>query len=561
MRESKVAYWAKFAHMAMSTEELEASPKGVTGLRAVEVVPPQGRQRTTTVRYAFPAQELDARSGESFHVVIDGEAVGFGAEVDLDSRTLSVRQGKGHDDARFTQGFFWSHVQARDITEARLELAEDVLDRGLEAPGRYRAARDLFEGRVGRSAGGFDAARRPDEAPLAAATRLALALDGGVLPVQGPPGAGKTYTAARVIVALVSAGQKVAVTALSHKAIGNLLAEVVVAAREVGVEMVVGHKGNDVPDGVKAYGAYDALEGDLASGRLHVIGGTAWAWSRPSVRRSLDTLVIDEAGQFSLATALSVATAARNLVLLGDPQQLTQPIQGTHPGGAEVSALEHLLAGERTLADGRGLFLAETWRMHPAVNAFVSRSFYEARLEPRPENARLRLRGTDGFDGAGIAFVPVEHEGRDGTAPEEVAAALEVLGRLTGDGARFVDKHGAERPLTHADVLVIAPFNRHVAALARALPGSVRVGTVDKLQGQEAPVVLYALGVSSLDLAPRGVGFLFDLHRCNVAVSRAQARAIVLASPRLVEEVPADVEGLRLVNAHVRLVRPGRPPA
>jgi len=556
-RESKVAFWTKFAHMAMSTEELERSPKGITGLRALEVIPPQGRARTVSVRYAFAPQDLDVRSNDQFHAMVGEDAVAFDAEVDLDTRTLLVKQGKGQGEARFGEGFFWGHVGAKDITEARLELADDVVRRGLGAAGRYRAARDLLLGIVGRTPSGFDAARRDGEDPLAAATRLALALDGGVLPVQGPPGAGKTYTAARVILALVAAGERVAVTALSHKAIGNLLAAVVAAAREAGVDVGVGHRGSEVPDGVKAYGSYDALEADLATGRLHVIGGTAWAWTRPGFREAFDTVVIDEAGQFSLATALSVATAGRNLLLLGDPQQLTQPIQGSHPGRSEVSALEHLLAGHPTLPDHRGLFLAETWRMHPEVTRFVSRSFYEARLQARPENATLRLEGTDGFDGAGIAFVAAEHEGRDGVAPEEVEVALEVLRRLTRPGARFVDKHGAERDLRVEDVLVIAPFNRHVDALASALPGGVRVGTVDRLQGQEAPVVLYALGVSSLDLAPRGVGFLFDLHRCNVAVSRAMARAIVIGSPRLFEEVPGDVDALRLVNAHVRLLRSG----
>lgn len=563
-REEKVAYWAKFAHTAMNEEELEVAPKGVVGLEVLAVVPPKRANGRTLVRYRYPSQDLDVRTKEQFHGVVEepGEdgapervAVAFETSVDPENRTLEVLQGKRHGATRFTSGFFWNVVAARDITEARLELAEEVLRGGTDGAGRYRAARELLLGRVGRGAAGLGVG--PDADPLTEARRVALALDGGVLPVQGPPGAGKTYSAARVITALVSAGQRVAVTALSHKAIGNLLAAVVEAAREQGLDVGVGHKGDDAPDGVRRYGSYDAVERDLDAGVLQVVGGTAWAWSKPAFRERFDTLVIDEAGQFSLATALSVATAARNLLLLGDPQQLTQPIQGTHPGGADVSALEHLLDGHATLPPDRGLFLAETWRMHPELTRFVSRTFYEARLRARPENATLRLEGTDGFDGAGVAYVPVDHHGRDGVAPEEVAAALAVLARLTRDGARFIDKHGEARALRPDDVLVIAPFNRHVDALARALPGGVRVGTVDKLQGQEAPVVLYALGVSSLDLAPRGAGFLFDLHRCNVAVSRAKARAIVIASPWLFEEVPASVDALRLVNAHVRLVRGG----
>jgi superfamily I DNA and/or RNA helicase len=305
---------------------------------------------------------------------------------------------------------------------------------------------------------------------------------------------------------------------------------------------------------VKPYGDYDDLLADLEAGELDVVGGTAWAWTRPQFRQAFDTVVIDEAGQFSLAMAVSVATAGRDLILLGDPQQLTQPIQGAHPDGAEISALEHLLQGHKTLPEDRGLFLDRTYRMHPNVTRYVSRSFYEGRLTSVPETAHVALVGTDGFDGAGITYLPVAHEGRDGTAPEEVVAARAVLDRLLRPGARFTGKDGKTRVLRAEDVLVIAPFNRHVDALTRGLPAGPRVGTVDKLQGQEAPVVIYALGVSSLDLAPRGVEFLFDLHRINVAVSRAQARAIVLASPRLFEELPGTVRGLRLVNAHVRVV-------
>lgn len=563
-REAKVAYWVKFAHRDLTPEELEASPKGVAGLQVVEVIAPTGRARTPTIVYRYPPQELDVRSGDRFQAVVDDDVKAFDVEHDPDRRTLAVKQGKGMGEARFAHGFFWNRVDAKLLTEARIELAEDVLARGLDPAdgipaGRYRAARDLLLARPGRTATGFDASERPGEEAVAAATRLALALDGGVLPIQGPPGAGKTHTAAHVILALVAAGRRVAVTAISHAAVHNLLAKVVEVAREktrmVAVGHVVGSRGGDVPDGVVAYDDYGRVAADLDAGRLHVVGGTAWAWSRPDFRERCDTLVIDEAGQFSLATALSVATAARSVLLLGDPQQLTQPIQGAHPDGAEVSALEHLLDGHATLPPERGLFLAETYRMHPRLSEFVSRAFYEGRLQARPENANLRLEGTDGLDGAGASFVPVVHDGRDGTAPEEVAEVVRLVERLTRPGARWVDKDAVAHPLRSEDVLVIAPFNRHVDALAVALPVGVTVGTVDRMQGREAPVVVFALGVSSLDLAPRGLEFLFNPHRCNVAVSRAKVRALVVGSPRLFEEVPGSVVGLRMVNPYVRMVR------
>ena len=309
-----------------------------------------GGQRATRVRYTFPPQDIDFRSRERFLATVDGELCAFAAELDLDPRTLTVTQGGGREDARLEEGFRWNLVEAETITEARLELAEHIVEHGFDDVGRHRAARDLLLAQVGRTSDGLGAARYPDEDALAVTKRLALGLQGGVLPVQGPPGSGKTYVGARVIVALVRSGRKVAVTAVSHKAITNMLAAVVKAAAEgdgpmgrdqlfAQVDVRVGHigGGEETPAGVRAYRKHDALLADLESGALDVAGGTAWAWTRPEFREAFDTVVIDEAGQFSLAMALSVATAGRDLILLGDPQQLTQPIQGAHPDGAGSS--------------------------------------------------------------------------------------------------------------------------------------------------------------------------------------------------------------------------------
>jgi predicted RecB family nuclease len=560
-RESKVAYWTLYQHQAMNSEELEGSPKALVGLQHLETIPRAGRQRTTTHRYRFPPQDVDRRSGETFHVLGPSGWVACSAELDLDRYVLTLKQGRDVEHVHVDQGFFWGIVRSDVIGEARLELARDVIARGLDADGRYRAARDLLQARVGRSAAGMGLPTEPGGDPVAAATRSALALQGGVLPIQGPPGAGKTYTAARLILGLVEAGKSVAVTAISHKAIGNVLAAVLAAARERGSDVRVGQKpgtDDDAPSGVTVYGDNGALRAALHSGSVQVAGGTAWVWSREEFREAVDTLVIDEAGQLSLAMALSVAAAARNVVLLGDPQQLAQPIQGTHPQGAEASALEHLLQGHVTLPPDRGLFLERTFRMAPPITRFVSETFYEGRLTSQPGTERVTLDSTDGFDGTGLTFVPVEHEGCDGLAPEEVTAVADVLGRLVRPGARVRDSSGAWSDLSLGGVMIAAPFNRHVDALREGLPAGPLIGTVDKLQGQERPVVIYALGVSTPDLAPRGLEFLFDLHRFNVAVSRAQARAIVVASPALLEAVPATVRGLRLLNAHVRFVEAAR---
>ena len=256
----------------------------------------------------------------------------------------------------------------------------------------------------------------------------------------------------------------------------------------------------------------------------------------------MDVLVIDEAGQVSLAHALASSQAAGSVVLLGDPQQLDQPQQGSHPDGVDVSALEHLLAGHRTMPEDRGLFLPLTYRLAPAICRFTSEVFYERKLEPRPGLEAQRLLGAGSFDGAGLYLVEVPHDGNRSASDEEVNAVERLVALLLTPGVLCVESDQATgapraaRQVGASDVLVVAPYNAHVSRLQERLePIGVRVGTVDKFQGQEAPVVLYSMATSSPEDAPRGMDFLFSLHRLNVATSRAKCACLLVASPRLFE--------------------------
>jgi uncharacterized protein len=270
----------------------------------------------------------------------------------------------------------------------------------------------------------------------------------------------------------------------------------------------------------------------------------------------LDYLFIDEAGQVALADAVAMGTAARNLVLLGDPQQLSQVRQGMHPEGAGSSVLEHLLGGASTVAEDRGLFLAKSWRMHPHVCAFVSDLSYDGRLESAPDRERQRVDSA-GLSGAGLRYLPVEHSGNAQQSPEEADAVARAVEHLL-DGGTWTDCTGATRPLTAADILVVAPFNMQVRCLAGKLPAGVQVGTVDKFQGREAPIVFFSMASSTGDDVPRGLEFLFSRNRFNVAISRARALAVVVCSPRLLEVKCRSIEQMRLVNAVCRFVERAR---
>jgi uncharacterized protein len=277
-----------------------------------------------------------------------------------------------------------------------------------------------------------------------------------------------------------------------------------------------------------------------------LIAGTAWLFAREDFDQTLDYLVIDEAGQVSLADMLAMGTSARNVILLGDPLQLAQVSQGVHPPGTSVSVLEHLLGDAATIPENRGLFLESSFRMHPDVCRFISEVVYADRLYSEESAAR---RST--ALGTGIRFLPVEHEGNRSASDEEVARIeFELEGML---GASFTDKDGSSRPLRAEDFMVVAPYNAQVRRLRLGLPAGVRIGTVDKFQGQEAPVVFFSMATSSGEDVPRDIGFLFSRNRLNVAISRAQCLAFLVCSPRLLEARCHSIDDMALVNALCRL--------
>ena len=359
-----------------------------------------------------------------------------------------------------------------------------------------------------------------------------------------------------MIVELVRDGRRVGITAVSHKVITNLLHEVCRHALEAGVPLRAIQKCNDGDQcreaAVTQAEDNQAVSSALRGGSAQVAAGTAWLWARPEMANSVDVLFLDEAGQISLANTLAVSQAATSIVLLGDPQQLDQPQRGIHPPGAEVSALGHLLNGNATISASQGLFLSETRRLHPDVCSFISEVFYDGRLLPRPENARQRLNTDTFLDGTGLRFFPVEHAGNQNESLEEVEQLVAMVERLVQTRATWSDKEGRTHILRTEDVLVVAPYNAQVAALAERLPLGTRVGTVDKFQGQEAAVVFYSMATSTPEDAPRGMDFLYSLNRLNVAVSRARCIAVLIASPRLFQVECRTPRQIELANAFCR---------
>jgi uncharacterized protein len=257
----------------------------------------------------------------------------------------------------------------------------------------------------------------------------------------------------------------------------------------------------------------------------------------------------------SLANALAVSQAARSVVLLGDPQQLEQPRKGTHPDGVGVSALEHVMRGKQTIPPDMGIFLGETWRLAPSICAFTSELFYDGKLASRDGLDAQRIDGADNLPASGLAFVPVKHDGNRNYSDEEIDVVEDLVRQLSARGATWTSMKGGTpaRLLSASDILVVAPYNSQVTRLTERLAKTgARVGTVDKFQGQEAAVVIYSMATSRSEDAPRGMEFLYNLNRLNVATSRARCLAIVVASPRLFEPECRSPLQMKLANAMCR---------
>jgi predicted RecB family nuclease len=394
----------------------------------------------------------------------------------------------------------------------------------------------------------------------AALLDAALNLDRSYLFIQGPPGTGKTHHGARLAVSLLKLGKRIGVTSNSHKAINNFIQEVDAVAFERGVELRGAKKASQNEEDehykpkcskpgfspqITTYFQHPDIDPKL----MNLIAGTAWTFVKEEHHQQFDYLFVDEASQLSLASLVAAGTAARNLILIGDPQQLPQPLQGVHPGELSLSPLEYLLEERGTVPPDKGIFLNVCYRMHTDICKVLSKHVYEDRLDAPPENANQKILIPNQrliTKSSGILFNPCQHDGNTASSPEEVARVVELYQELLG--ASFVDSKGDNHTITVKDIMVVAPFNIQVNNLKSALPTDAEVGTIDLFQGREAPVVIISMTTSNVEETPRGIDFLFSQQRVNVALSRAKALAIIVGSPRLLSTKCNNPKQMELVN-------------
>jgi predicted RecB family nuclease len=559
-REAKPAQWAVFDSAGKELDDLIDDLDALGGLEAVG--PSEPVKRSVVRTYRFPQQETKLRTGKKATVpVVDGPPASVTVD-NMDRTALEVRVKVGAAKAHLLTDRLTLHPDWPLDTDVIATALRDVITDQC-GPRQLTALEDLLARNAPRLIEGVKLDELNDGDPVAGTIAAVAAMDGTVLPIQGPPGTGKTYVTARAILSLVRAGHRVGVASNSHEAIRNVLMGCHDAMKqEVGdaalADPKLVHKvssGEDgYPDGftgVKRVSSND----DASLMQANVVGGTAFFFSRGEFAQDFDWLFVDEAGQVGLANMVAFGRAARNIVLVGDPRQLPQVIQGSHPEPANASCLEWMLGEHATIPPDRGIFLPTSRRMHPDVCAFISEQVYEGRLASHLDTAIQQMSGT-AFPGAGAFWASVPHEGNAQISIEEVAAIEAAVHEiLTGT---WTDNAGLTRPVRKSDIIVVAPYNAQVNALRDAMPEGIRVGTVDKFQGQEAPICLVSMTASSAEETARGMDFLFSLNRINVAVSRAKGLSLVFGAPRLREAKCETVEQMRLVNTLCALPEYGK---
>ncbi|MFH0945423.1 MAG: TM0106 family RecB-like putative nuclease, partial [Planctomycetota bacterium] len=558
-REDKPKWWAAFERTQKTAGELMEDFHCIGGLERADGERLRIR-RSVGCWYRFPPDQ-DTRIGPDSKVRFVHDPFLQPSIEEFDAQRGRILLLVGQKRAEEHENPFPTHtglmldeiVRADALAEAVLEVARGFAGgRPLTPALATYLRRD--PPRIEGQAGG--PLIQQDEQPGDALPRLVPLMRDTTLCVQGPPGSGKTTSASAAILKLLDAGKIVGITSNSHAAIENLM-EACAARRDWRLPCIKAEPKRTAALLGRCKGAVSATNSvafDKLGPDLPLIGGTAWLFARPEMVSRLDYLFVDEAGQVSLANLVGMSRAAANLVLIGDQMQLSQPTQACHPGDSGLSSLDYMLREHAVVPDDRGLFLRLSYRMHPALCGFISSAVYEGRLDSaKKRENRVVLADRQ----AGIRFVPVHHQGNTQCSTEEVDEVARIIDELLATEHTDLDGKNLGK-LRPQDILVVAPYNMQVRLLEERLKEGVAVGTVDRFQGQQGKVVIISMCASDGSESPRGIDFLFQKNRLNVALSRAQSLAIVVGHPGLARTSCSRVEQIELVNLYCRILQEGQ---
>jgi predicted RecB family nuclease len=569
-REAKPFWWQRFEWLETDEADLYTELDCLAGLERTDRPPfkPTPKSRSLAFEYRFDPQETKLKDGTSCWFSPEQKQKGCTLNsLDLQQGTVTIsisektlkdiqQQEPGWEPPNRTSLVDCNFIKTTELSNSILETVKDWSESSTLQPALQNFL-DRQPPRIQDVRSGHPLISKNEDL-LAATIRIVANLHQSTLCIQGPPGSGKTYTCAHTILHLLKMGKSIAVCANSHQVVINLMGRVAKCASEAGFNFQAAKIGGDKEDRIfqdSTIKFRDSIK-DTSPPIYQMIGATAFQFCRAEAVEKFDYLFIDEAGQMSLANLLAIARCAHNLILIGDPMQLEQPIQATHPGESGQSALNYFLNGLDTIPEHLGIFLDTSYRMHPSICQPISEAIYEGRLQSAQhtqDHCITTLVEPNGSRGNGIVFIPVAHTDNQQSSKEEVDAIEQLIAKLLGHS--FTSDRGERQSTIKAeDILIVAPYNLQVRKLQDRLGNRARIGTVDKFQGQEAPILILSMSSSSSETAPRGLEFLFNRHRLNVAISRAQCLSIVVGSPALAKTLCSTLEQAQLVNLFCKII-------
>lgn len=579
-RDQRPEYRLYFERKNKTNEELIEDTESVGDMRLIKIQEPEGKQKGHTYLYKYPEQEFKIGVGSKVDnaspFTDESDRAGTVTEIDYENRIIKLLKQKKNGENHLPK--ILSIVPPQPIGISELEKAnnryfDSILGVRQE---EYLATNDILNKSIPRVKGKKPGDKLIETNDFSKEIPSVLKnLDNSYMFIQGPPGTGKTTQASNAIIELIKLKKKVGIVAHSHKVVVNLLSKVDALGQKNNLNFKGLKRGNkdkeeSIYDGTliktfftdqirkgsgKNLTKIDLLEQYLKDDDILLFSGTKYHFAKETYNNNkLDYIFVDEAGQLTTADIIAIGTAAKNIVLIGDQMQLPQPSSADHPGDSGKSILEYLLEDKDTVDEDKGIFLNNSFRMHPDINNFISDSFYDGRLNCDDQTSKrsLKLEAKTKLNCPGINYIQAIHN--DFSQRNEVEG--EIVNKIYKDliGKNFQDYDGKQRKISSEDILVISPYNVQVNYLKSILPEGARVGTIDKFQGQEAPITMISMATSDGENIPRGLDFLFNRNRLNVAISRSQLMSIIIFNPDLLLANARKVEDIYLIENFFKLM-------
>jgi uncharacterized protein len=568
-RENKPEYRRYFERKFKNHEELIEDTECIANMRKYAEVRGNGK-KSFIFTYTYDDQDFKLKKGDSITIannllVLEEQGAGSILSIDYNNRIIEITR-------KTDKGYLPDIISIGPTGPIVIDTLEESIfkfvDSLVNKEKKYNALKSILtkdfpkikgvkQGEKILKTENFD-----QEIP-----KIISQLDESYIYIQGPPGTGKTRVAAISIIELLKNGKKVGITGNSHKVIHNLIDRVIFYSKNQKFKFKGAHKYSKNEDHI--YKEKEVLENeffvsfkDYENFRIFLntkdaclVTGTQHYFANKVNDDQLDYLFVDEAGQFTLADIVAVGKAAKNIILVGDQNQLGSPVEGVHPGESSKSVLNFLLGELETIPDDKGIFLNTTYRLHPKINEFISHNFYEDKLICYKDNKfrSINLTGHKTIHSEGIYYIQADHEGNSQKSKEET----EIVTKLVKDliGRDLFDEKGNKKQLSIEDILVVSPYNAQTNFITSKLDKGARVGTIDKFQGQEGSITIISMTSSDVECLPRNLNFALDKNRLNVALSRSQLISIVIFNPRLLDTYPTTKEQLVLLNNFCKLLK------